>query len=153
MRAPVERIEGDVGAVFEDAPRTDEPVVELARDEMSDHVLRPPATIDVRRAGPPVRDAAEQRTEDVRGPPQEVGRLGQKITHARDSRPARSRSRRVRTLPAEVVLDANDVVELRGRNLDERARLDRLEPVETRDRHMRAFAGAQLTDLDLASFV
>src|SRR5690349_2721697 len=61
--------------------------------------------------------------------------------------------RRLRALAAEVVLDADDVVQLRGRDLDERAGLDRLEAMEPRHRHVRALARTELADLDLAPLV
>src|SRR5687768_4763259 len=63
------------------------------------------------------------------------------------------RSRRVRPLPAEVVFQPDDVVELRGRDLDQLAALDRLEPVDPPGRDPAMLAWTELGLADDAGLV
>src|SRR4029079_10077664 len=62
-------------------------------------------------------------------------------------------SGRVGPLPAEIVLEPDDVVELRRRDLDQLASIDRLEPVDTACRDPRALADAELLLTDDAVVV
>src|SRR5262245_26821576 len=62
-------------------------------------------------------------------------------------------SGRGRSLPAEVVLDPDDVVQLRCGDLDQLDVVDRLEPVATADRDAGEVSGSELPDRHRAGLV
>src|SRR5690349_19591575 len=63
------------------------------------------------------------------------------------------RSGRVRPFATEIVLDPDDVVELRRRHLEQLAALDRLEPMDPPGRDVAVLPGAQLVVADDAVLV
>jgi hypothetical protein len=63
----VESVERKRCPLFEDPPRSWDPIGLLARDEVPDDIARAPAVGRVRRVGPLLGQADEERAEHVRG--------------------------------------------------------------------------------------